>query len=118
MTHHRKGQTSEVAFVQYMDGTPPMESVDSILDCFLLRWSTGEDVDYTTGRITMVSSDGGHKEIRSNIIVDTIKASECFFMVPFSPIEGSVHVLRFNSAVSLLSEDIPWAHHHLNINRF
>lgn len=36
-----------LAYVQYMDVTPPRENVDRALRCVSLRWSKGDDTDPT-----------------------------------------------------------------------
>ena len=107
-----------------MEVTPPIDGVDSALDCVcLLQWETGEEVlRASTPHRQPASQNFTHNptdlETPQRTKRNKVLASEWFGIVPFSTIEGSIHVLRSNFAVHSLSDELPWTDHRFYINRF
>jgi len=98
------GRKQELAFVQFMQCTPPLDHVDDILQCVCLRWATEDGVDHT---VTPVPTRGR-----------PVLAGDWYGIEPVQSILGTVHVVRSNFAVSPYTQELPWSHHRFYVNRF
>lgn len=96
----------EMAFVQYMEFTPPIDNVDDILNCLCLRWSTSDEIDYT--------QPGAENKPVHNIL----ETGEWYDIIDFNTICSSVHVLRSNFGIDSFTQQLPWPRQRFYINRF
>ena len=95
----------QLAFVQYMCVSKPLNGVDQALGCVCLRWDTEDGVDHTLHTSSVLRHDHIH-------------AGAWFGLVPFHSIVGTVPVLRSNISIQPFTNPLPWPLHRFRINRF
>jgi hypothetical protein len=95
----------QFAFVQFMEVTKCLTTVDEALGCVCLRWATEDNIDHTVDPST-------------HIRAGQIETAEWYGLVPFDSIVGTVQVLRSNIPIPPFTSQIPWPLHRFHINRF
>ena len=102
---HGTEDLGQFAYIQYMEVTTPLSTIDESLGCVCLRWATADDIDYTTN-------------YNRTVDVDRIDTAEWYGLVPFTSLLGTVQVIRSNIPINPFTMAVPWPMHRLHMNRF
>lgn len=97
-------KSSELAFVQYMEYTPPKDNIDNVLGCVTLRWSTTDERDHTLS-----------EEKRG---MEGNEMAPWYGLVPITSVKGTIHVIRIDYHTKPFTPDIPWWKRRFYLNRF
>ena len=104
-SHKRPPEKKDLAFVQFMEVTPPLDGVDDALGCVCLRWARDDCIDHTLDPSLYLAQDN-------------VETAEWYGIVPVNSIVGTAQVIRSNIPIKPFSEQIPWPFHRFYINRF
>lgn len=98
----RNGELRAMAFVKYMDVVPPMDNTEKMLGSVCLRWSTDDDVDYTTMKVPVDERN---------------PPAPWFDIVDFSSIVSVVQVVRQRYSLQDDTTRRHWATHRFCVNQ-
>lgn len=96
----------EMDFIQYMECTPPFDTIENISECLCLRQASIDEDDYTASF-----------DVPSRLSA-TFNVGGCYELESLESMHSVIHFVLSNCGIHHVAVEKPWSHHRLYINRF